>query len=121
MSLFKRGERWWYEFEFHGQRIRESTGSESRNLAIKAQRQRRRELEESANGVRATRRPVLFSVASREWMAASRARWSESNIAIQDFNLKHLSAYFGSILLADISSHPVGKYQGAPDGTRWIF
>jgi len=87
MSIFKRGERWWYEFEFHGQRIRESTGSESRTLAVKAERQRRRELEESANGVRAARRPVLFPVAAREWMAVNRARWSKSNIAIQDFNL----------------------------------
>jgi integrase len=112
MSLFKRGERWWYEFEFRGQRVRESTGSDSKTLAIKAERQRRRELEESANGVRVARRPVLFPVAAREWMAASRARWSKSNIAIQEFNLKHLSAYFGSMLLADITSQHIGKYQG---------
>jgi integrase len=112
MSIFKRGERWWYEFEFHGQRIRESTGSESRTLAVKAERQRRRELEESANGVRAARRPVLFPVAAREWMAVNRARWSKSNIAIQDFNLKHLSGCFGAMLLADIAPQHIGKYQG---------
>jgi len=112
VSLFKRGERWWYEFEFRGQRIRESSGSESKTLAVMAERQRRRELEESANGVRAARRPVLFPVAAREWMAASRARWSKSNIAIQEFNLKHLSAYFGSMLLADITPQHIGKYQG---------
>ncbi len=112
MSLFKRGGRWWYEFEFRGQRIRESTGSKSKTLAIRAERQRRRELEESANGVRAARRPVLFPVAAREWMAANKARWSASNIAIQEFNLKHLSAHFGSILLADISPQHIGKYQG---------
>ncbi len=112
MSIFKRGERWWYEFEFRGQRIRESTGSDSKTLAIKAERQRRRELEESANGIRAARRPVLFPTAAREWMAANRARWSESNISIQEFNLKHLSAYFGSMLLADITPQHIGKYQG---------
>lgn len=112
MSVFRRGERWWYEFEFHGQRIRESTGSTSKTLAVRAERQRRRELEESANGVRAARRPVLFPVAAREWMAANKARWSESNISIQEFNLKHLSAYFGSMLLADITPQHIGKYQG---------
>jgi integrase len=112
VSLFKRGERWWYEFEFRGQRIRESTGSESKTLAVRAERQRRRELEESVNGVRAARRPVLFPVAAREWMEANRARWSKSNIAIQEFNLQHLSAYFGSMLLADISPQHIGKYQG---------
>jgi integrase len=112
MGVYRRGEVWWYEFCFRGQRIRESTGSESRTLAVKAERQRRRELEESANGVRAARRPVLFPVAAREWMAVNRARWSKSNISIQEFNLKHLSAYFGSMLLADISSQHIGKYQG---------
>jgi len=112
VSIYKRGGVWWYEFCIRGQRIRESTGSESKTLAIKAERQRRRELEESANGIRAARRPVLFPLASREWMAANRARWSESNIAIQEFNLKHLSAYFGFMLLADITAQHIGKYQG---------
>jgi integrase len=45
-------------------------------------------------------------------MAANRARWTKSNISIQEFNLKHLSAYFGSILLADITPQDIGKYQG---------
>jgi integrase len=112
MGVFKRGETWWYEFVFHGQRIRESTGSDSKTLAVKAERQRRRELEESANGVRAARRPMLFPLASREWMAANMARWCKSNIAIQEFNLKHLSAHFGSMLLADITAQHIGKYQG---------
>jgi integrase len=112
MGLYKRGEVWWYEFEFRGQRIRESTGSSSKTLAVRAERQRRRELEESANGVRPARRPILFSAAAREWMAANRARWSESNVSIQEFNLKHLSAYFGSMLVADITPQHIGKYQG---------
>jgi integrase len=112
MGLYKRGEVWWYEFEFRGQRIRESTGSNSKTLAVRAERQRRRDLEESANGVRPARRPVLFSTAAREWIAANRARWSQSNVSIQEFNLKHLSAYFGSMLLADISPQHIGKYQG---------
>ena len=113
MALYKRGGVWWYEFCMRGQRIRESTGSESKTLAVKAERQRRRELEESANGVRAARRPVLFPTAAREWMAVNRARWSESNIAIQEFNLKHLFAHFASMLLADISPQHIGKYQGS--------
>ena len=112
MSILKRGERWWYEFEFRGQRIRESTGSDSKTLATKAERQRRREVEESANGVRTARRPVFFGTAAHEWMAANKARWSESNVSIQEFNLKHLSTYFGSMPLAEITPQHIGKYQG---------
>jgi integrase len=112
VSIFERGERWWYEFEFRGQRIRESTGSGSKTLAIKAERNRRRELEESANGIRPARRPVLFTTAARDWMAVNKARWSKSNVSIQKFNLKHLSGYFGSMLIADITPQQIGKYQG---------
>lgn len=112
MSTFKRGSIWWYEFVIRGQRVRESTGSESKTLAVKAERQRRRELEECANGVRVSRRPVLFPAAAREWISANQARWSKANIAIQSYNLKHLSAYFGGMLLADITPQHIGKYQG---------
>lgn len=112
MALYKRGKIWWIEIEFHGQRIRRSTKSGSKTLAQKAERQLRRELEESANGIKHNRRPLLFSVAAREWMTANQARWSKSNISIQKFNLKHLSAYFGSMLLADITPDHMGKYQG---------
>jgi integrase len=112
MSTFRRGNIWWYEFVFRGQRIRESTGSESKTLAVKAERQHRRELEESANGIRPAPRTVLFPTAAREWMVANRARWSKSNVAIQEFNLKHLSVHFGSMLLVDITPQHIGKYQG---------
>jgi integrase len=111
MGVFLRGNIWWYEFVFHGQRIRVSTGSKSKTLAIKAERKRRQALEESANGVHTTRRPLLFSTASREWMAANQARWSKSNVSIQEFNLKHLSGSFKSMLLADISPAHIGRYQ----------
>lgn len=109
--IYQRGNVWWYEFCFHSQRIRESTGSESKTLAIRAERNRRRELEESANGIRPARRPMLFSIAAREWMAANQARWSKSNVSIQGFNLRHLSTYFGAMLLGDITPELIGKYQ----------
>lgn len=111
MAVFLRGNIWWYEFKFHGQRIRVSTGSKSKTLAIKAERRRKTQLEESASGVHVPRRPLLFSTASKEWIAANQAHWSESNISIQEFNLKHLSSFFKSILLADITAAHIGKYQ----------
>lgn len=46
-------------------------GSASETLAIKAERQRRRELEESANGIRAAHRPLLVPTATRKWACQS--------------------------------------------------
>ena len=72
----------------------------------------RHELEESANGIRTARRPMLFSFAAREWIDANKARWSNANISIQELSVKHLSGYFASMLLIDLTPEDIGKYQG---------
>ena len=56
MSLFQRGDIWWYEFWFAGRRIRESSKSESKTVAKSAEKNRRRELEEGLNNVSDVRR-----------------------------------------------------------------
>ena len=43
MSLYKRGDVWWYKFRFAGQMIRESSKSKSRTVAKEAERSRRRD------------------------------------------------------------------------------
>ena len=51
MSVYKRGDTYWYEFEFNGSRIRESAKTTSKTLAREAERVRRRKLEEAVNGI----------------------------------------------------------------------
>ena len=51
MSLYKRGDIWWYKFKFAGQTIRESSKSTSKTLARDAERARRRELEIGFNRI----------------------------------------------------------------------
>ena len=74
MGIFKRGGMWWYEFSFQGQRIRESAHTTSKTAAVSIERARRRSLELSAGGVR-HQKPLLFSVAAKEWLAGG-AHWS---------------------------------------------
>jgi hypothetical protein len=61
---------WWYEFQFANQRIRESTKTRSKTLAVDAERNRRRELERAYNGVKKRASAKLFAVAADEWFAA---------------------------------------------------
>lgn len=42
MSLFKRGDTFWYEFIFLGKRIRESAKTHSKTVAKEAEKDRRR-------------------------------------------------------------------------------
>ena len=68
MSVYKRGDVWWYKFRFAGQIIRESSKSESKTVARDAERARRRELEESWNQIKRRKLPPVFSVASDDWL-----------------------------------------------------
>ena len=49
MSLFRRGDVWWYEFWFAGRRIQESSKSISKTIAKAAEQRRRHELAEGYN------------------------------------------------------------------------
>jgi hypothetical protein len=40
--LYQRGDTWWFEFELHGTRYRESTGSKNRKLAKDIEAAKRR-------------------------------------------------------------------------------
>lgn len=109
MSVFRRGERWWYEFSFLGQRIREPARTNSKTAAINIERARRRKLELSAGGVR-VQKPILFNAAAKAWLAES-AHWSESTREIYEMKLEHLKPFFGKLLLSDISASDIARFQ----------
>src|SRR5580704_7324980 len=68
VSVYRRGDVWWYKFRFAGQVIRESSKSESKTVAKEAERSRRRELEESWNQIKPRKLPPLFSLAAAAWL-----------------------------------------------------
>ena len=111
MSVYKRGDVWWYKFSFAGQTIRESTKSKSRTVARDAERSRRRQLEQGFN--RIERLPVaqMFSVATENWLRTKEAHLAPRSVAIERANLKHLNPYFGKMLICDIRADHVAHYQ----------
>ena len=105
MSLYKqRGSNvWWYEFQFAGQRIRESAKTTSRQVAINAMRARRRQVEEGYNGIKRPERPKLFSEAAEEFIAVRRSYLAEKTMAIIERNVKLLLPFIGKVALSDIT------------------
>jgi hypothetical protein len=81
---------WWYEFMFSNQRIRESTKTRSKTLALEAERQRRRELERAFNGVKKRSSSKLFNVAADEWLTLKSLTLAPSSLRIEKDNLKHI-------------------------------
>lgn len=93
---------WWYDFIFEGQRVRESAKTRSKTLAKDAERARRRELEQSYNGIKRRARAKLFSLAADEWLVLKSLTLAASSQRIERYNLKHLRPNFEKRLVTDI-------------------
>jgi len=106
VSLYRRGKIWWYEFEFFGVRIRESSKSRQKSVA-----ERRRALEMGASGLKDTKQPVLFSVAAKKWLETNKPHWSASNLRIESYHVDHLLPNFGKMFLSDISADDISRFQ----------
>lgn len=113
MSVYRPGSArvWWYDFIFEGQRVRESAKTRSKTIAKDAEKARRRELEESYNGIKRRDRAKLFSVAAEEWLALKALTLATSSHRIERANLKHLGPHFDRRLISDIQAKDVSCYQ----------
>ena len=111
MSVYRRGDVWWYKFRFGGQIIRESSKSKSKTLAKDAERSRRRDLEESFNRIPKRRVALMFTAAFEEWIKAKEAHLAPRSVVIERANLNHLSPVFGKMLLCDITAGDIAAYQ----------
>jgi integrase len=111
VSVYKRGDVWWYKFRFAGQLIRESSKSESKTVAKDAERSRRRELEESFNRISRPRTAQFFPMSAESWLKAKIAHLSPRSVIIERANLKHINPYFGKMLLCDVAADDIACYQ----------
>jgi integrase len=110
MSLYKRGDVWWYKFEFAGQAIRESSKSESKTVARDAEFARRRQLEESFNSIKPRKVSPTFLVGSNDWLK-TRTAIAPATLRSYKLAVSQLLKDFGKQLLPDISAGDLAAYQ----------
>lgn len=113
MALFRHpGKKtWWYEFHFAGQKVRESAKTRSKEMARRAENQRRHELEESYHRLKKRTLPRMLSLAADEWLLLKRPTLAPRSVAIEEANLKHLLPTFGKVLITDIDGKDISRYQ----------
>jgi integrase len=110
MSLYKRGDVWWYKFTINGQLIRESVKSNSKTVAKGAELARRRELEQAYNHIPKRERVPLFSNAAGIWLAGKTGLAPKSTERYEQC-LPHLKEEFGKRLVCDVDANDVAEYQ----------
>jgi len=112
MSLFQRGDIWWYEFWFAGQRIRESSKSASKTVARDAEKNRKRELEHGFNNITDQRqeRVRTFRDMADDFYSGYKVRLPDS-ATFAEYAIGHLKRLLGTKMLVDFNEAVVTKYQ----------
>jgi len=112
MSLFRRGDVWWYEFWFAGRRIRESSKSPSKTVAKGAEQKRKRELEAGFNNFTDQRHERIrtFSEMADEFFASYKLRLPQSAV-FAGYAVNHLKRLLGGKMLVDFNEAVVIQYQ----------
>jgi len=112
LALFRRGGIWWYGFWFAVRRIRESTKSASKTIAKSAEKNRRRELEESLNNISSQRRERVrtFRDLAEDFFDNYKVRLPDS-ATFAEYAIHHLKRLLGSKMVVDFNEKVVTEYQ----------
>jgi integrase len=112
--LYRRGNTWWYKFNFAGRQFRESAKTSSKALARQAERKRHQSLEEAIHGIKKRVAPITFATAATDWLNLKKPTLSPKSFRIEKINIdNHLRPVFGSLLLIDITAADIAEYQAA--------
>jgi hypothetical protein len=112
MSLFKRGNVWWYEFWFANRRVRKSSKTGSKTLAKAAEQQRRPELERGFNNLEDAREDRVRTVReiAQDYLASYRLR-NPRSARFAEYAVGHVQRILGDKMLVDINEHTIKHHQ----------
>lgn len=111
--LYKRGDIWWFEFTYGGQRFRESTGETDRRLALQVARRRRAEVEAGQPSWRNRLREArLVDLLAYELDEANTKQLAKGYRAALKIYHDHLLEFFGrNATLAAVTYENVREYE----------
>jgi integrase len=109
LSIYQRGNTWWIDYYFKGERLREPVSS-SRKEAMEALESRRGDIVQGRfELVRKDKRQTTFEEFACEYLKHLRAtrRWWKGEVS----RMKSLVRHFGKMPLSEISTYDVEKYK----------
>jgi integrase len=111
MSVFKRGNVWWYKFTFNGTHIRVTSLSANKGVCERLEREHRRRLELNKGGLVEIAKPKLFSDAAKAYLDDREPHWALKTRVVHANSFEHLKSPFGRVMLSEITAEHVSKYQ----------
>lgn len=111
MSIYQRGENWYIDFTFKGQRIRESIGP-SRKGAEKVIAKKKAEIAENKFlDVRKDPDPITFHAFGKEYLQWARANKKPSTVSRDISFVRKLEEEFGSTNIQEITTWQIEKWK----------
>jgi integrase len=87
-------------------------GKDGKELAKRMEADHRLKLGEGRGGLKPIAKPITFGVAAKDFLLEKKPHWAKKTREIHDNSMKHhLGEFFNDVLLTDISSQLISKYQ----------
>jgi integrase len=115
VSIYKRGNTYWYKFWFGGHQVRESAKTHLKTLAKEAERQRHRRLEEGFNNISnedRSGRVLTLKQAAKKYFEGYQVRHPRSAKYCRAC-IVHLVPHLGNKMIIEIDEDSVRNYQEA--------
>jgi integrase len=108
---------WWYEFNFAGRRVRESSKSTRKTIATQAEENRRKELQRAYAGQGAAEPPAQRIRTVKNALAAYQKTYPinhrPKSVAVVKERAPHIEKHLGSLLMPDLTEDRIKAYMAA--------
>lgn len=113
MSVYRRGNVWWYRFEFEGRRIQESSGLTNKEAARTTETKRKNDLREGRAGIRRNAPPPKFESAVEDFKTWSKVHHRPKTQELHELNCNTLLRYFRGKWVGTITPEMVEDFRQA--------
>src|SRR5271154_5350188 len=107
MSVYRRGKKWWYVFEFQGRRVQESSGFNNKTAALRAESKRRADLVERRAGFTKLKSAPRFEDFAKEFLGWSEQQHRPKTHGLHVWNCQTLKRFFRGKYLDEITTEMV--------------
>ncbi len=111
--MYKRDGIWWTCIRYKGKKIQRSLETDNKNLAVSIEAKLRTELIEGKYFDRLEGERRTFQELMQRFMKEHAPKVSENTRVLYGASLKHLSGFFGDMVLSEITSKKVNDYKQA--------
>jgi integrase len=116
MALYRRGKTWWYNFEFQGRHVQESSGFTNKTAALRAEAKRRSELLDRRAGFTQAKAVPKFREFVNKFLAWSNLQHRPKTRELHGTNCDTLLRFFSGSWLDEITQGMVEDFRFARIG-----